>query len=45
MRPEPPAISAAPVPADEILIPFVAAYVDSVSLADRLVVVDWGVDY
>ena len=27
------------------LIPFVSAYVDSVSLADRRVVVDWGLDY
>jgi 16S rRNA processing protein RimM len=32
-------------PADEILIPFVAAYVDTVSLAERLIVVDWGPDY
>lgn len=32
-------------PADEVLIPFVAAYVDSVSLAERLIVVDWGPDY
>jgi 16S rRNA processing protein RimM len=31
--------------ADEILIPFVAAYVDSVSLVERLIVVDWGLDY
>jgi 16S rRNA processing protein RimM len=31
---------------DEVrLIPFVSAYVDSVSLADRRVVVDWGLDY
>lgn len=29
----------------ERLIPFVSAYVDSVSLADRRVVVDWGLDY
>lgn len=32
-------------PASEILIPFVAAYVDSVSLAERRIVVDWGLDY
>ena len=32
-------------PASEILIPFVAAYVDSVSLAQRRIVVDWGPDY
>lgn len=30
---------------DETLIPFVAAYVDSVDLAGRLIVVDWGLDY
>jgi len=31
--------------ADERLIPFVSAYVDSVSLTDKLIVVDWGLDY
>ena len=31
--------------ADDILIPFVAAYVDTVSLADRRITVDWGLDY
>ena len=31
--------------ADEVLIPFVSAYVDSVDLAARRVVVDWGLDY
>lgn len=31
--------------ADETLIPFVAAYVDSVSLSERRIVVDWGLDY
>ena len=36
---------AAPAAADEILIPFVAAYVDSVSLSERRIVVDWGPDY
>ena len=30
---------------EERLIPFVAAYVDSVDLAARRVVVDWGLDY
>lgn len=36
----------APVdPAAETLIPFVGAYVDSVSLAERRIVVDWGADY
>ena len=33
-----------PLP-DERLIPFVAAYVDSVDLAARRIVVDWGTDY
>ena len=40
-----PLLPAAVAPADEILIPFVAAYVDSVSLAERRIVVDWGLDY
>ena len=31
--------------ADERLIPFVEAYVDSVDIASRRIVVDWGVDY
>jgi 16S rRNA processing protein RimM len=30
---------------DETLIPFVAAYVDSVDLAQRRIAVDWGLDY
>ncbi len=30
---------------DERLIPFVAAYVDAVELAQRRIVVDWGLDY
>jgi 16S rRNA processing protein RimM len=29
----------------ERLIPFVAAYVDSVNLAERRIIVDWGLDY
>ena len=32
-------------PPDERLIPFVAAYVDSVDLAARRIFVDWGTDY
>ena len=32
-------------PPDERLIPFVAAYVDSVDLAAQRIVVDWGTDY
>lgn len=31
--------------ADERLIPFVAAYIDDVSLAQRRITVDWGLDY
>jgi 16S rRNA processing protein RimM len=31
--------------ASEILIPFVSHYVDSVSLADKRIVVDWQLDY
>lgn len=31
--------------AGEILIPFVSAYVDSVDIAARRIVVDWGLDY
>ena len=30
---------------EEVLIPFVAAYIDSVDLTARRVVVDWGLDY
>ena len=29
----------------ERLIPFVSAYIDSVSLADKRIVADWGLDY
>ncbi|MEO8309988.1 MAG: ribosome maturation factor RimM [Caldimonas sp.] len=31
--------------ADEVLIPFVSAYVDGVDLAARRIVVDWGLDF
>jgi 16S rRNA processing protein RimM len=31
--------------AGERLIPFVSAYIDKVSLAERLIVADWGLDY
>ena len=31
--------------AGERLIPFVAAYVDAVSLEQRLITVDWGLDF
>ena len=36
---------AAPTPAEERLIPFVGAYVDDVSMAERRITVDWGLDY
>jgi 16S rRNA processing protein RimM len=31
--------------ADEVLIPFVAAYIDAVDMASRHIRVDWGLDY
>jgi len=31
--------------ADERLVPFVAAYVTDVNLAERRITVDWGLDY
>jgi 16S rRNA processing protein RimM len=34
-----------PPDAAERLVPFVAAFVDGVSLADRRITVDWGLDY
>jgi 16S rRNA processing protein RimM len=36
---------ALPTPESERLIPFVAAYIDDVSLAQRTISVDWGLDY
>lgn len=50
LRVRAPALGATDAPAavaeaDERLIPFVEAYVDSVDLAGRQVVVDWGLDY
>ena len=33
------------VDAEEVLIPFVSAYVDAVDLPARRIVVDWGLDY
>lgn len=41
----PDAAADAPPDAAERLIPFVAAFVDSVSLADKRITVDWGLDY
>ena len=40
-----PGAAAVPDAEAERLIPFVAAYVDDVSLAKRLITVDWGLDY
>ena len=40
-----PADAAAATEESERLIPFVAAYVDAVSLEQRLITVDWGLDY
>ncbi|MFT7773555.1 ribosome maturation factor RimM [Roseateles sp.] len=41
----PPGIEEPAKPDQERLIPFVEAFVDDVSLADRQIRVDWGVDY
>jgi 16S rRNA processing protein RimM len=41
----PDAAADAPPDAAERLIPFVAAFVDGVSLADKRITVDWGLDY
>jgi len=38
-------IQPAAADAEEVLIPFVSAYVDSVDLPERRIVVDWGLDY
>jgi 16S rRNA processing protein RimM len=38
-------IQPAAVDGDEVLIPFVSAYVDRVDAATRRIVVDWGLDY
>ncbi len=38
-------VNGASVEAEERLIPFVAAYVDAVTLSERRIVVDWGSDY
>ncbi|UXH80439.1 ribosome maturation factor RimM [Roseateles amylovorans] len=41
-----PAGKTAPVkPDEEILVPFVAAYVDTVDKSERRITVDWGLDY
>lgn len=38
-------IQPADAKAEERLVPFVAAYIDDVSLADKRITVDWGLDY
>jgi 16S rRNA processing protein RimM len=38
-------IQPAGIDGEEVLIPFVSAYVDSVDVAARRIVVDWGLDY
>ena len=43
MRPD--AAEGASLDASERLIPFVAAFIDAVSLVDRRITVDWGLDY
>ena len=45
LRVAPPGSGDAAVAADERLIPFVSAYVDTVDLAARRIVVDWGLDF
>ena len=45
LRPEEAPSEGAAVESSERLIPFVAAYVDAVSLPDRRITVDWGMDY
>ena len=45
LRIAPTAQASPPEGAQERLIPFVSAYVDSVDLAGRRVVVDWGLDF
>ena len=41
----PDAVEGASLDANERLVPFVAAFVDAVSLADRCITVDWGLNY
>lgn len=45
LRIAPPAAGAPAEPAEEMLIPFVAAYVDAVDLPGRRLTVDWQADY
>ena len=45
LRLESPLEGGKPGEVTERMIPFVSAYIDSVSLADRRIVADWGLDY
>lgn len=45
LRVLPPNMTTPVKPDEERLIPFVSAYVDEVSLAERRITVDWGLDY
>ena len=41
----PDAVEGASLEASERLIPFVAAFIDDVSLSERRITVDWGLDF
>ena len=41
----PDAVEGASIESSERLIPFVAAFIDDVNLAERRITVDWGLDY
>lgn len=45
LRITPPGLAAPVKPDQERLIPFVAAFIDDVDLAERRISVDWGLDY
>ncbi len=45
LRIQPPGLPAPVKPEQERLVPFVSAFVDDVSLAERRITVDWGLDY
>ncbi|SEK37228.1 16S rRNA processing protein RimM [Roseateles sp. YR242] len=45
LRIVPPGLTAPVKPEQEILIPFVSAYVDDVDMPARRITVDWGLDY
>jgi 16S rRNA processing protein RimM len=45
LRIVPPGLSAPVKPDQERLVPFVSAFVDTVSLEERRITVDWGLDY